>query len=983
MAYRLQNQSKSPSQAPKQGALAAETVVDLVNCAPSYGRIRRGYAGMFRTLRMLVLLVLAFGISTPVLAVDFDASMTLVMERAKQLALDNGQWPVTAEHLTLALLESIGQGDTPHLTAAKSTYLLTDEKLNAAIEAVDTLMVALPKSTPSAGGKDLMAPNMEAWIKSAEKLANANKQNLITPSHLLVAMTDAGFPAPITSAVAPLGLERETLLKQSEIKKAPAVAEDGKRVSYLERFTTDRSAGIKAGILGHEAPLGTAAHVQTALTTLNKPARTANAPLLVGEGDLSEIADGLAFRIADGNVPPRLQRKRVLVLDIEGMKAGTKYRGALEQRVKRVIKEAEEAGDVILYVPNMERAMAGKDSEGGDISGPLRKALNEGKLMILASTTAEGARKIEGDTQLSQTMQKQPVAPMTDGMAFYYIKQAKAKWEEEYQIKISDKAISAAIEQSNRLLTGAQPRLAMDVLADAASRFSIEMHAAQPTAITGGLMEEIESKKAQIENIRTLPDSRRRDGDLNRALEELGKLELRASDISAGWERGLEIKAEMKTIIWDDERTALRRDQLKAELDGISARLHLFLPELDERHVVEVIAAKTGRPSDKIGLSRRERVALLVPTMKDKVIGQNHAIDEVGAVARRGAMGLTSPKRPQGSFLFYGPTGVGKTELATVLAEVLYDDPSALITIPGSEYMEKANLSKLLGAPPGYVGFEDTTGKLEEVRQRPYSVVLFDEIEKFHPDIYKMLLEVLEKGRATDSHGRLIRFNNTIIVFTSNLGKDIAARTDITQEEKFELMKQQFADAGVPPEFVGRIYSKIGFASLTQADLEKIVELELKKANQDIFRGANVEVSVLPEARKRIAELGYDPSQGARLLRRSTGVHVEDPISDAIANHEEEVEKSGRFEVGLDEKGENFTLSILKPEAQPLAEGQTRCSDYFRQIPVPAKKIKGETPQAPKPSTPMISEANALGAPPAPRPVPPAPKSSIWTPGQP
>jgi ATP-dependent Clp protease ATP-binding subunit ClpB len=902
---------------------------------------------MFSTFRIALLLVLSFLVVTPVFAEDLDESMKVVMTRARDIALERGQWPVTVEHMTMALIESLGESETDHLATMKSKFLLTDSKLNDAGDALDLMIKVLPKNARKEGAEPYTA-EAKALLKTAEKLARANKQTAVTPTHLLISMTDPSFPAPIAAAIAPMALNRETLLKVGEIAKTPGYASDGKEISYLARYTNDRSAAIHNGIL-NAPPLGFDQHIQTAMTTLNKPAKTANAPLLIGEGDLTEIADGLAFRINDGNVPDRLKGKRVLALDIEALKAGTKFRGALEQRVKKIITEASEAGDVILYVPNLERAMGGKDSEGGDITGPLRKALNEGGLMVLASTTAEGARKIEADTQLSQTMQKQNIPPMTDGMAFYYIAEAKKQWEEMYGIRISNKAISAAIEQSNRMLTGTQPRLAMDVLADAASRFSIEQHSSQPTAITGGLMQEIAALNAQRIEKAAEEQSRRRDGDLKKIDEELAKLNEKAAKLSASWERGIELQKEMKNYKWDDATHATRIEEIRVEMEGIRKETHLFAPELDERHVSEVVAAKTGRPSDKIGLTRRERVASLVPTLTERLIGQPNPIKEVGAVARKGAMGITSPKRPQGSFIFYGPTGVGKTELATILAEVLYDDPAALITIPGSEYMEKANLSKLLGAPPGYVGFENTTGKLEEVRQKPYSVVLFDEIEKFHPDIFKMLLEVMEKGKATDSHGRVIRFSNTIIIFTSNLGAEIAARTDLSDEEKNELMKEEFRKHGVPPEFVGRVYSKVPFGSLTLEHLSQIVGLELKKMSKDMFDPANIEVTVLDAARKKIAELGFDPFYGARPLRPSLGAYVETPVTNALVEHETEVEKSGRLEIGYDANDKHFTLSILKPDAKTLAEGEVRdCADYFRQIRYEAKPLKAEArPEAP------------------------------------
>ncbi len=583
--------------------------------------------------------------------------------------------------------------------------------------------------------------------------------------------------------------------------------------------------------------------------------RTKNNPVLLGEAGVGKTAiiEGLAQRIISNDVPEILFDKRLVVLDLAMMVAGTKYRGQFEERIKAVMNEVRRAKNVILFIDELHTLVGAGGAEGAiDASNVLKPALARGEIQCIGATTFDEYRKyIEKDAALARRFQAIPVDPPSNEQTVEIIKGVRDKYEEHHRVRITDEAIKAAVELSGRYITGrVQPDKSIDVIDEAGARVRIRSMSKPPN------LAEIE---ADIERLTVAKDEAVKNADYEKAAElrdEASKLQQKKEDLQTEWRA---------------------RSQ---EIDG----------EVDEEVIAEVVAKMTGVPLQRLEKEEAARLLELEKELHKKVISQEDAIKAVSKSIRRARAGLKDPNRPMGSFIFVGPSGVGKTLLSKALAEFMFGDADALIHLDMSEYMEKHTVSRLVGAPPGYVGYEEGGQLTEQIRRRPYAVVLLDEVEKAHPDVFNMLLQIMEEGRLTDSFGRHVDFRNTIMIMTSNIGADLIkggggfgfqpSNTDRSHENiKSILMKE--IERFFRPEFINRLDDVIVFRPLTRDDLVQIVEYETAKVAKRIAE-QGLKTELTQAAKDFLIDKGYNPDFGARPLRRAIGSYIEDPLSEQL-----------------------------------------------------------------------------------------------------
>jgi len=650
----------------------------------------------------------------------------------------------------------------------------------------------------------------------------------------------------------------------------------------LKAFGRDLTDMAKKGEL--DPVIGRKAEIERVIQILCR--RTKNNPVLIGEAGVGKtaIAEGLAQEIAAGNVPELLRDKKVITLDLALMVAGTKYRGQFEERIKAVMEEIRKAKNVILFIDELHTIVGAGSAEGAmDASNIIKPALSRGELQCIGATTLNEFRKhIEKDSALERRFQQVMVEAPSVDESIEILKGLRPKYEAHHKAKMTDEALIAAVRLSDRYLTGRfLPDKAIDVMDEAGSRARIQATMRPP---------DVKSIEVEIEEIK-------------------GRKEAA-------------IKAQ------DFEKAAALRDTEKEAKDKLENVLTEWRTRRDEQEVVvsdddirHVVSKWTGVPLSRMEQADMDRLLKVSEELKGKVIGQDEAVYAMGKALRRSRADLKDPKRPIGSFIFLGPTGVGKTHLAKTLAQYMFGDESALIQIDMSEYMDAHNVSRLVGAPPGYVGYEEGGQLSEKVRRRPYSVVLFDEIEKAHPDIWNLLLQILEDGVVTDSLGRKVDFRNTIIIMTSNVGADLVKKNMVmgfgikTDEHSYEQMKDKMlgeAKRVFKPEFLNRLDDIIVFHSLTRDDLTKIVDIEVAKVHNRL-KPREITFRLTPEATAFLIEKGYDPAYGARPLRRAVERYLEDPMAEEILRG---TIKNGDFVVvGEKEKALTFTVGADTPPA--------------------------------------------------------------------
>jgi len=786
--------------------------------------------------------------------------------QAQAAAVANANPEITPDHLLAALLRQDGSIVVPVLQKLGLAPLMVRNKADEAV-------AKLPRA--HGGSEARLSRELSQVMDRADNFRKELKDDYLSVEHLLVAMTDR------------LGVKLEEVLQAlKEVRGSHRVTSQNPEEQFqaLERYGQDLTQRARDGKI--DPVIGRDDEIRRVIQVLSR--RTKNNPVLIGEPGVGKtaIVEGLARRIADGDVPEGLKNKRLVSLDVGSMLAGAKYRGEFEERLKAVLKEiTDAAGEVITFVDELHTIVGAGGAEGAmDAGNMIKPMLARGELRMIGATTLDEYRKyVEKDPAFERRFQQVYVGEPTVEDTIAILRGLKERYEVHHGVRIQDSALVSAAVLSNRYLTNRfLPDKAIDLVDEAASKLRIEIDS-MPTEID---IVERRILQLEIEHVALEKETDAPSRDRLAALDdELGELRAESAEMKAHWESEKQaidairvLKEELESLRTQLERETdlntaaeirygripeLERRTADAtkHLDELQATQRMLKEEVDSEDIAEVVSKWTGVPVSRLVEGEMAKLVRLEDVLHERVIGQDEAVSAVANAVRRSRAGLSDPNRPIGSFLFLGPTGVGKTELARTLAEYLFDDERAMVRIDMGEYMEKHSVSRLIGAPPGYVGYDEGGQLTEAVRRRPYSVVLLDEIEKAHPDVFNVLLQVLDDGRLTDGQGRTVDFTNAVLIMTSNLPGD-----------PLGFFK---------PEFVNRIDDIVRFRALTEADLSRIVSIQLTRLVERLA-ARRITLVVTPAAEAHLAREGYDPAFGARPLKRVIQRAIADRLAVAI-----------------------------------------------------------------------------------------------------
>ena len=820
---------------------------------------------------------------------SFTIKSQEAIQKAVEITRQAGEQQIEPVHILKGLMD---EGDS----LVKFIFQKVGANPVAVVQQVEREIASLPKVS---GGEPYLSRTSNDVLQKSLDIARQNGDEYVTLEALLMALFEINSSA--STVLKDAGLSAgELKAAVDELRKGKKATDQSAEEQYnaLSKYAVNLNERARAGKL--DPVIGRDEEIRRVLQILSR--RTKNNPMLIGEPGTGKtaIAEGLAQRIVRGDVPENLRSKQIFSLDMGALVAGAKYKGEFEERLKAIVNEVTQSdGEIILFIDEIHTLVgAGKGEGAMDAANILKPALARGELRSIGATTLDEYQKyFEKDKALERRFQKVMVDEPDEASAIAILRGLKERYENHHKVRIRDEAIIAAVQLSERYITDRfLPDKAIDLVDEAASKLKLEIDSV-PQAL-----DEISRRIAQKEIER---EAIKREGDKEKVRDiekELASMRDEEKEYTAKWKAEKDLidkiqqnKIDIEQLSFEADRAEREGDYAKVaeiryskiqgkeqenasiqeQLKMMQGEKALIKEEVDAEDIADVVSRWTGIPVNKMVQSEKEKLLHLEEELHNRVVGQNDAITAIADAVRRSRAGLNDPRRPIGSFLFLGTTGVGKTELAKALAEYLFDDENMMTRIDMSEYQEKHTVSRLVGAPPGYVGYDEGGQLTEAVRRKPYSVVLFDEIEKAHPDVFNILLQVLDDGRLTDNKGRMVNFKNTIIIMTSNMGSSVIREnfshmTDLNREETIESTKRQVLELlkqTIRPEFLNRIDETIMFTPLNEKEIEEIVGLQVRGI-QKMLSANGVKLEITPSAMHYLAEEGYDPEFGARPVKR-------------------------------------------------------------------------------------------------------------------